>query len=625
MGKSFITELDLLDKTYNYILNYDIKSIEKFILSSIKTPLIIVGSGGSYSAALAFDYFNQRAILKNLSKAVTPFELINYNISLNNMKVALLTAGGNNPDTINSYKYISKFEPKNFLTICLNKKSKIHTLANKYTRNILSEIEMASGKDGFLSVNSLVAMITLIAKAYGNVSDDTFFHFKEDFAFKPTIFDENIYNVLNKKTIVVLFGGLSLPVAIDLESKFTEAALGNIQLADYRNFAHGRHHWIARYNNDTSVVAFISPKEEKIALKTLSLIPDNIPIYKLKTEKDNFIGMFELFNKMFDMVALAGETQKRDPSNPQIPEYGRKIYHISFNVSSDKCLKALDRMVNRAAYRKCGAIQGDLFRQYKMAFDKFYNNLKDTELGGVIFDYDGTLKNKGTETEVEKDIFKKLNYLLDNGIRIGIATGRGKSVRTELQERIHSKYWGDVLIAYYNGGQFGYLSDNTVPNNQIETYASLYLLYNELTDIFDKAASIELRPCQLTIMQSSNNNMETFRNIILDLCLKYTDLKYFESGHSIDIIPRGNSKINIIEHFNNKLKYLCIGDSGQIAGNDYELLSNQFGISVKNVSPSLNACWNFAPIGIEGLDATLYYLDIIKITAAGNFYLEIKY
>src|SRR5260370_29648479 len=32
--------------------------------------------------------------------------------------------------------------------------------------------------------------------------------------------------------------------AWDLESKFSEAALGSIQVADYRNFAHGRHHWI---------------------------------------------------------------------------------------------------------------------------------------------------------------------------------------------------------------------------------------------------------------------------------------------------------------------------------------------------------------------------------------------
>ena len=44
----------------------------------------------------------------------------------------------------------------------------------------------------------------------------------------------------------------------DLESKFTEAALGHLQIADYRNFAHGRHHWLAKRSETSAILAFIA-------------------------------------------------------------------------------------------------------------------------------------------------------------------------------------------------------------------------------------------------------------------------------------------------------------------------------------------------------------------------------
>ena len=48
--------------------------------------------------------------------------------------------------------------------------------------------------------------------------------------------------LLERGTLVVLHGPDTRSAAVDLESKFVEAALGDIQTADYRNFAHGRHH-----------------------------------------------------------------------------------------------------------------------------------------------------------------------------------------------------------------------------------------------------------------------------------------------------------------------------------------------------------------------------------------------
>src|SRR5476651_652935 len=60
------------------------------------------------------------------------------------------------------------------------------------------------------------------------------------------------------QTIVVLHGPSTLPAAVDVESKFTEAALGSVQVADFRHFAHGRHHWIAKRGRESAVLAITS-------------------------------------------------------------------------------------------------------------------------------------------------------------------------------------------------------------------------------------------------------------------------------------------------------------------------------------------------------------------------------
>ena len=43
--------------------------------------------------------------------------------------------------------------------------------------------------------------------------------------------------------------------AIDLESRFVEAALGALHRADLRNFGHGRHVWLAKRAKETGVLA----------------------------------------------------------------------------------------------------------------------------------------------------------------------------------------------------------------------------------------------------------------------------------------------------------------------------------------------------------------------------------
>ena len=69
-----------------------------------------------------------------------------------------------------------------------------------------------------------------------------------------------------------------------------------------------------------------------------------------------------------------------------------------------------------------------------------------------------------------------------------------------------------------------------------------------------------------------------------------------------------NAKLN-----NKSCNYLCIGDKGEWPGNDFELLSSRYSLSVDEVSSDPDTCWNIASLGIKNSDATYEYLRRLQV------------
>ncbi|MGD5648131.1 hypothetical protein QUS91_22645, partial [Xanthomonas citri pv. citri] len=96
-----------------------------------------------------------------------------------------------------------------------------------------------------------------------------------------TMWRNSTEHLWGRSTTVVLHSPNARVGAIDLESKFTEAAIGNLHYADWRNFAHGRHHWLAKRRRESAIIALIGD-DEPLAERTLALIPDDIPVSRLR-------------------------------------------------------------------------------------------------------------------------------------------------------------------------------------------------------------------------------------------------------------------------------------------------------------------------------------------------------
>jgi hypothetical protein len=84
-----------------------------------------------------------------------------------------------------------------------------------------------------------------------------------------------------RSTLIVVFSPPFRPVAIDLESKLSEAALLNCQLTDIRSFAHGRHLWLSDRPSDCALLALVDPALQKLWNHMRSLFPGGVPLHTM--------------------------------------------------------------------------------------------------------------------------------------------------------------------------------------------------------------------------------------------------------------------------------------------------------------------------------------------------------
>ncbi len=83
----------------------------------------------------------------------------------------------------------------------------------------------------------------------------------------------------------------------------------------------------------------------------------------------------------------------------------------------------------------------------------------------VVFDYDGTLCDASERfTGGLDEVSEQLTRLIAAGVLVGIATGRGKSVRNDLRRALKdSDLWKRVLVGYHNGSEIAFLDDDSEP------------------------------------------------------------------------------------------------------------------------------------------------------------------
>jgi hydroxymethylpyrimidine pyrophosphatase-like HAD family hydrolase len=606
MGRPYEEELALLPATVQWISGFDIGRALAQAYRLADQNLIVVASGGSGVPAQLFAQIHMTQTSR-LAVAMTPLEFMAEG-PVTDAYVWFISAGGSNVDILRAWDEAKRRGITHIGLLCGAPESLLAKRAQAAHLDSAIVFELPSGRDGFLATNSLVAFCVLILRLY-----------RVDIpAIGRATLGVQTLELLKKNTLIVLFGGWLKSVATDIESRFTEAALGSVQLADYRNFAHGRHHWLAKRGSDTAILALVSPRYAELAQRTLKSLPPEIPTdvwsFESDTPGDALLGL----TKSMALAQVAAQRSGYDAGRPGVPIFGHEIYEL--DAAEEITEPSAGALAIARKRRNWIAAGWDREAEIAEALARFRHSLATTLFAGVVLDYDGTLVSTQKRFQaIESEVAGAINQFLDQGMLLGVATGRGKSIHARLREVIAPRYWGNVTIGYYNGGVLRSLSESCELLSPSDLPSDVQDIAQRLAALPELArACFEPRATQITISSDILNESELWKLVSEYLARWQIEaFRVVQSSHSIDVIRRGVSKLNVVAELALKAKsiessVLKIGDRGRWPGNDFELLGTTHGLSVDEVSSSAASCWNLLPRGILGPQGTVYYLSHVK-------------
>jgi hydroxymethylpyrimidine pyrophosphatase-like HAD family hydrolase/fructoselysine-6-P-deglycase FrlB-like protein len=616
-------ELAALSATYREASAWDTEPLARVVGALVTQGLRVVGSGGSYSLA-TFCARLHTYYSRQVAFAATPLDIVQTPY-VHATGLFCLTASGSNKDIRAAFEAAALAETKPTAALCLAKDSPIKALSERYAYTDVIEAPLDIESDGFLAVNSVLAVCILLARAYrsvllkGKAMPDTFESLMAQVNLGPD-FDEQLMRTLEKRrTISVLYSPTLAAAATDLESRFIEGALGNLHSADWRNFGHGRHHWLAKRADETGIIALVDERDVSLARRTLDTIPAEIPRVSVTFSGDADIQAMGALVMALKIAGAAGEAIGIDPGRPGVPEFGRKLYGLGPRLARQSLYEASVQRKIRVAPE----IEG-LFRS---RYPSVVGGISAARACGIVLDYDGTLCDRRRRFDpLDHRVAESLKALAATGSVIGIATGRGQSAGAMLTSIFPRDAWSRVLIGYYNGAIIAPLGALLQPEDERTEIATRV---GERLQGWFPQAKIDVRNCQVSANGFHHGHLATIAHTAARL-LAGEDLPSYVvcSSHSIDVLLTGYRKDAVVDAVraaagHDDGRVIRIGDRGSWPGNDFDLLSDSLGLSVDEVSRDPDRCWNISPPGLVGPQATLYYLDRL-VSSDGQLKLDLE-
>jgi len=641
MGRPYGSEIEALADTYAWALARDVGDLRSAVRASSSLPALAVGSGGSLTTAHVLARLHE-TVTGRVARHTTPLDLISHRFLDREIGMWILTAGGSNPDVLAAFDAALHQEPRHLAVLCARMGSQLRDRAERHAHARVFELDLPAGRDGFLATNSLLASVTVLARAYGEALVPCEELPPDPMDLLPDVHGTGdllsglrpvLRHLWDRETLLVLHSLRTSAAAVDLESKFTEAALGHIQVADYRNLGHGRHVWLARRGGETGVLALETDTDADLVERTLRLLPDEVAVARLKVADGLTCSPVASVLASILVTGLAGEGRGIDPGRPTVPRFGRQLYRLSPGRIGTRRTdgNGVPLAEATAIQRKAGAsvdilqCRGQL-ETWRRAYFAFRTELEHARFAGIVVDYDGTLVDEVHRWDPpRKDVADELRRFLSDGFNVGVATGRGDSVRTDLQAILPRELWPGVLVGYYNGGDVGALDDEAHPDRS-EARSDELCRVAELvqSDAFLRATcACRPRRWQVTVEPEMRDLIARVWERVHHLVRAGgLDVRVLRSGHSVDVIPGHVTKRGLVDQMRRRIpdgrSVLCIGDMGCWPGNDFALLDDPHGLSVDDVSADPATCWNLSPRGARGVRAILSYFNALARAGDGG-------
>ena len=624
MPPGYRKELSGLDGVYRTARGMDVSPLCSVVERWLDRPMVMVGSGGSFSTA-TFAADLHESVTGQLARAATPLEVI----SKANRDAGLVcfSASGRNQDIIAAFRIAGTREMDPLSALVLAEHPPLEKLGARFGYADVVCMGHELFKDGFLAVASLVASSIILARAFravfGRPEEDLPMSLIElirqatSFAGPEDIRTEADRVIQGRAYVSVLHSSELVATAVDLESRFVEAALGALHIADLRNFGHGRHFWMARKAQETCVLALISEKQADLGARTISLLPDEVttlPVhFRGPTDVQAVAG---LVVGLFVTESAAGFADV-DPGKPGVPTFGRRLYNLNPELKQSRSAD-LNRV---AALRRKGARVDD--PSWIARYHDALETVNSSRYEALVVDYDGTLCDPRRRAgPLSEGIVNELTRLGDEGVVIGLATGRGPSAAIGLRASLPTRFHDQVLVGYYNGAVTRRLTDREDP--VVESLRGDGSLVALLENDPMLSGTVRTNAVQISTGVRRGTRLEAAAtHVRLLMRQSGVEGEVLTSGHSIDICLAGQSKDDLVCAIRisfglGRGPVLRIGDRGRPPGNDWRLLDDPHGLSVDEVSGHPIHCWSLTPAGTKGVQATSHYLRRLRWSGRGG-------
>ena len=603
MGRPYASELRRIPETIDWALGQDIAALRRTLLRDFGGHnLVAIGSGGSLVAA-TFAALLHEAVTGCLARAATPLEAIT-RPAPRHTGALLLSARGKNTDIRQAAEMLPRLGYDAVSTVTTRNGSPLGQILMGYGARV-HEFAVPGGRDGFLATNSLMATLVLLYRAALSAEWSSHEDGGHLATSRPAVTGPE--TVWDNRTLVVLAQGWAVPAAVDLESRFSEAALANVTVTDPRNFAHGRHHWLSLHAADTGIVSLETQGSAREAGRLLQFLPKDTNVLRVMSAREGPAATIELVRAVMEFAGHVAGARGIDPGRPFVADFGRRLYRAGATPSVGPWESTPVAKKRRALFLSPRSNADSLTN----ALHEFVQRLERTPFSGLAIDYDGTLCARDRRFEpLEPDIRDELNRLLGEGIVLGVASGRGNSVYTQLRAALHPRYWNRVVVGLYNGAKAVELSED-MPESEGEipqSLAAAHLRMRPLEAMLGFKSVV--RPHQVSLRPCGGPDPSELRTVAIEQLAGIDDVSIVTSSHSVDIVPIGTSKTAVIDALRSRKPgcVLRIGDQGAGGGNDFELLNTGLSLSVDRVSSSLETCWNLGAPGFAGPSITLQYL-----------------
>ena len=633
----FDQKLATLPATWSRALQTDVERLRDDLISGVGLETLVVGSGGSFVAALLVADIAE-TLGGCLARPLTPMELVAFPERARARHVWLVSASGSNPDILSAADCAIRAEARQISVITNQTETPLARLVGDRALRARTHVHQASDpKDGFLATHSLIMNAVMLARAASSIRGEpglpawSELSLTQDRSLAAWSMDiaPTALKVFARPTIIIAYDPALMPAAALLESNLWETALANAQLVDLRNFAHGRHVWPHRRSEDVAVVGFVSNAALDIWNDIELALPPVVPRLAVIADMTVTGSREASLLAAFEITRIAGWVSGVDPARPGVGDFGRKLYGATHLIS----YKRKDHHVQAPVWRKLHAARTSGWdaigvMDWEAHLSRFLAEIAATTFDGLALDYDGTVVDTARRWDPpELAIAGALQQLLEQGIPIAFATGRGGSIGEMLRRVLSHALWAHVFIGYYSGGLILNLSQD-IPHG--EGRADLVDFDAAITQHRALAAVIserKLHRFQLSIVPRPPLAPIDLRSLLQESMVagRLPMMRAFCSAHAVDVLSDGVGKANILRHLETQVtgtrlpRFLCIGDSGAWPGNDFELLSTPLSLSVDRVSVEPDRCWNLLPPGIGGSKGLLTLLRALRSSSPPGF------